>query len=62
MLSLLCLLPDIHNDGFGQPVLGAHAVAVPEELEEAETCFEDSGAVAEGAFGGLPGPHAFAGK
>jgi hypothetical protein len=62
VLLRLCPLPDINDDGFGQAVLGAHAVAVPEELEEAEACFKDGGAVAEGAFGGLPEPHSFAGK
>jgi len=37
-------------DGFGQAVLCAHAVAVPEELEKAQASFNDGCSVAEGAF------------
>jgi hypothetical protein len=33
------LLAEIDHDGFGEAVLGAHAVAVPEELGEAEAAF-----------------------
>src|SRR5581483_8397573 len=47
-------------DGFGEFVLGAHAVFIPEKLEEADAAFEDGGAIAEGAFDGLPEAEAFA--
>ena len=42
------------DDGFGEAVLGAAAVGVDEELEEAEAEFEDGGAVAESALDRVP--------
>ena len=52
----------VDDDGFGKAVLGALAIAVPEELEEAEAELEDGGAVAEGSLDGLPAAEAGAGE
>ncbi len=42
------------HDRFGEAVLGAAAVGMDEELEEAEAELEDGGAIAEGALDGVP--------
>jgi len=38
------------DDGFGETVLGAAAVGVDEELDEAKAAFERGGAVAQGSL------------
>jgi len=43
-----------YYDGFGEAVLGAAAVGVDEELDEAESAFECGGAIAEGSLDGVP--------
>lgn len=55
-------LSDIDDDGFGQAVLGAHAIGIPEELQAPETQFEDGGAVAEATLDGLPESQPLAGE
>lgn len=52
----------VDDDGFGEAVLGAHAVLAPEELEKAETSFENGGSITEGALDGLPEPQAGTGE
>lgn len=42
------------DNGFGDAIMHALAVVVDEELHETETGFESRGAIAEGAFDGLP--------
>lgn len=42
------------DDGFGEAVLGAAAIGVDEELEEAEASFQGGGTVAQGSFDRVP--------
>ena len=43
-----------NDDGLGEAVLGAAAVGVDEELDEAEAKFEGGGSVAEGSLDRVP--------
>ena len=58
----LFVLAEVDNDGLGEAILRAHAILVPEELEESKTSFKDGGAIAEGPLKRLPKPHASAGQ
>jgi hypothetical protein len=44
----------VDDDGLGEAILGAHAVAAPEELQEAKATFEYGGTVAQSSLDGLP--------
>jgi len=50
-------LPHVDDDGFGEAVLGAHAILAPEVLQKSEAAFEHGGSVAEGSLDRLPCPH-----
>src|ERR1035438_8929215 len=46
-------LPHVDDDGFGEAVLGAHAIFAPEILQKSEAAFEHGGSLAEGGLGFL---------
>ena len=50
-------LPYVDHDGFGEAVLGAHAILAPEVLEKSEAAFEHGGSVAERSLDRLPHAH-----
>ncbi len=55
-------LSDVDHDSFGEAVLRAHPVGIPEELEESDTALKDCGAIAKSSLDGLPEAHALAGE
>jgi hypothetical protein len=55
-------LSRIDHDGFGEAILGAHAVLVPEKLCESEPALEDRRSVSKRTFDGLPQSESFAGQ
>src|SRR5215469_1725143 len=61
-----CLSPGafayINNNRFGETVLCAHPVLVPEKLQEPQATFEDRCSISKGALDGLPHPEPFAGQ
>jgi len=52
----------VDHDGFGQTILGAHAVGIPEELKQTKARLKHRCAVAQASLNGLPKTHALAGE